>query len=184
MKEHDFLEIGVEKIGKIYDEIYDEESFFKNSPEIRFYKYKEIFTLYFELITHEKMQKAIKEMKQNEYVKIEPYYYEFFSFIRNVIIHFPIYTTWDEVYIDEELLSWNKKKKSIHTFLVKYNNTYKFLELHDKKKNTTRRIVINLHIDYDKGKGFYLKNVLPEKDALVLFLSIIWEIIYILTFNY
>lgn len=33
---------------------------------------------------------------------------ELFSFIRNLLLHFPVFETWDEVYINKSLATWNK----------------------------------------------------------------------------
>ena len=41
-----------------------------------------------------------------------------FSFIRNLLLHFPIFKTWDEVYVNKNLATWSKKGQ-IDKFLHK-----------------------------------------------------------------
>lgn len=46
---------------------------------------------------------------------------DLFSFIRNLLLHFPIFNTWDEVYINKNLATWSKSGQ-IDKFLKKCIN--------------------------------------------------------------
>ena len=91
---------------------------------------------------------------------------ELFKFVRNVLAHFPLFATWDEVWINKALVNWNKKGRSVDRFLNKYQGKsevkYRFWE--EKKKQMTY-LSINFPGTYGDDK-IYLKDIISEKDGV------------------
>lgn len=93
-----------------------------------------------------------------------------FKMIRNVINHFPIFKTWDEVYISKDLLTWNDSggdqianyfKKEREFSYVIYLNEYG--EWVPRKKIDIRTPKLG------KYNKIYLKDILSLDDALWTF---------------
>ena len=91
---------------------------------------------------------------------------ELFKFVRNLLAHFPLFATWDEVWINKALVNWNKKGRSVDRFLNKYQGKsevkYRFWE--EKKKQMTY-LSINFPSTYGDDK-IYLKDIITEKDGV------------------
>lgn len=88
--------------------------------------------------------------------------YDTFKMLRNLFIHFPIFDRWDEVYINKELLEWNKPK---NCYILKYFNEY-------GGKNLTCNIYTKYSYDENWRIGCTIKlkipNSLPKKDKMYL----------------
>ena len=67
-----------------------------------------------------------------------------FSFIRNLLLHFPIFDTWNEVYINKKLATWSKVGQ-IDKFLNKCVN----IKIDGKSK-------VNYRIWEEEKKNMYL----------------------------
>ncbi len=91
---------------------------------------------------------------------------ELFKFVRNVLTHFPLFETWDDVWINKTLVNWNRQGQSIDRFISKYKGKaevkYRFWE-ENKKKMTY--LSINFPITYENDK-IYLKNIISEKNGV------------------
>lgn len=97
--------------------------------------------------------------------------YELFFVIRNILAHFPIFGSWDEVCIDSELLNWNAKSGG------------KIEKFFQKNEGKTLKYSIYTRVDYfyDKTKEFeitipklgsnkiYLRDIISLDDVLWLF---------------
>jgi hypothetical protein len=55
-----------------------------------------------------------------------------FKFVRKVLAHFPIFESWDQVWISKELVNWQKEDLTIDRFLQKFSGhaevKYRFWE--------------------------------------------------------
>jgi len=91
---------------------------------------------------------------------------QLFKFIRNVLIHFPIYDSWDEVWINKDLINWRSTNQSIDRFLENFAGKsevkYRFKE--DSKPGFTY-ITINFPKTYDNEKIF-LKDIIKEEEGV------------------
>lgn len=92
---------------------------------------------------------------------------ELFKFIRNVITHYPFFESWDDVWINKQLINWNQKGQSVDRFLEKYNGhetvKYRFWEA-DKKRMTY--LDINFPPHYTDDRKIFLKDMLSEKEGV------------------
>lgn len=181
MTKEEFIKTIIKKLKIVYKNLSDEQKFFKKSKIIRFYIYKDIFALYSEIITHEEMKEAIKNIEENEYFKINPLIYETFSFIRNLFIHFPIFSFWDDVHFNRELINWNSYGKSIDKYLTNNQRLIGWEIINLATGKVYRAVIDNMTSgDYLSNETIYLKNIIDERSAIRLFSTVISEIIYIL----
>lgn len=181
MTKEEFIQTIIKKLKNAYKKLSDEEKFFKKSKAMRFYIYKDLFALFSEIITHEEMKEAIKNIEENEYFKINPLIYETFSFIRNLVIHFPIFSFWDDVHFNRELINWNSYGKSIDKYLTNNQRLIGWEIINHATGKVYRAVIDNMTSgDYLSNETIYLKNIIDERSAIRLFSTVISEIIYIL----
>jgi hypothetical protein len=142
------------------------DSFWELDPWQRFSKVSHGFSVYTELLNYEPLKHVLNSMKTMRPPMEAEIGGELFKFARNVLAHFPLFATWDEVWINKTLVNWNKEGQSIDRFLNKYQGRsqvkYRFWE--EKKKQMTY-LSINFPGTYGDDK-IYLKDIISEKDGV------------------
>lgn len=134
----------------------------------RFYDLQEeIFAVYSELLNYEPIKWVIKEIKEKRPPMESEIAGKLFKFIRNLILHFPFFDCWEDVWFDMELINWKGRAEFIHNFLSKYQSSseikYRFWE-HDKILMTYLAIIFPSN--YLENKKIYLKNIMSEKEGV------------------
>lgn len=165
----------------LYDEI-TEDSFFLKTPTYRFNKLKDIFSVYKELLSYEPIKYYLEFIKKGGRPPLEGIIVDdLFSFVRNLLSHYPIFNNWEEVYITKTLATWNKES-TIHKFLLKCTKIkidgtgiIKYRIWSTIKKQMTY-ISINLPELYEDNK-IYLKDVISEEDGIKLCISLMKQIL-------
>ena len=94
--------------------------FFNISEETRFFYIINIVNIYSELLTYEPINHFIKYIKEERSPMEAEISSELFKFIRNIFAHFPVFKSWNEVWVDYELITWSKEDGFINKFLKKY----------------------------------------------------------------
>jgi len=172
-----FLNLGYNFFYDLYDEI-TEESFWKKDPYYRFSKIKDCFLIYSEILEYEPIGwflEALKKLRPPMEAELAK---EFFLFLRNLLIHFPFFNSWDDVYFDKQLINWSKPGKSIDQFLscfvgheqVKYR-------MWSPKSKTMTYVTINFPVSYDESSKIFLKDMMPEKEGLIFSLSLMKQVL-------
>lgn len=189
MKNHNKKPNEKEKIalGLFYKRFYDlyeelsNDNFFKNKSSYRFYMIREIFSVYKELLGYKPIQYHIELIKKTRPPLEGIIVNDLFSFIRNLLLHFPIFDNWDDVYISKDLATWNKAG-TIHRFLensskIKINDkgTIKY-SIWEKSKKLMTYISINFPEEYNDNIIF-LKDIVSEKEGIKLCISFMKEIL-------
>lgn len=117
-KEERVLTIFYNRFYDLYEDISD-DNFITSDSESRFYKIREIFSVYKELLGYTPIKYYLQHVKNGIRPHLEGIIAEdLFSFIRNVLLHFPLFDTWDDIYITKDLATWNKSG-TIDKFLLK-----------------------------------------------------------------
>lgn len=97
--------------------------------------------------------------------------------MRNVLAHFPVFETWDEVWVSKELVNWQREGLTIDRFLKKYSGhaevKYRFWE--PEKKRMTY-VSINFPKKYEQNK-IYIKDMVAEKDGVKFSLIMMRQIL-------
>lgn len=179
-KEKIVLNLFYNRFYDLYEEL-SHDDFFKNISSYRFYKIREIFSVYKELLGYEPIQYHIELIKKTRPPLEGIIVNDLFSFVRNLLLHFPIFDNWDDVYISKDLATWNKAG-TIHGFLKKSSKikiddkgTIKYKIWEESKKLMTD-ISINFPEEYNENKIF-LKDIVSEKEGIKLCISFMKEIL-------
>ena len=164
--EVEFLALAYNRYYDIYDEVF-QDSFWKKDSYYRFCKIKDAFLIYSELLNYEPIKWVIEEIK----IKRPPMEAELsgdlLRFVRNLIVHFPIFDCWTKVNFKRSLINWNKEGQFIDRFLNKHCGLnpvkYRFWET-SKKKFTYISIVFPR--EYNDDTLINLKDIISEKDGV------------------
>lgn len=180
-KEKEALNLFYNKFYDLYEEILNDD-FMNKAAKDRFYKMREAFAIYKELLSYEPIKAYINWAKKGG----RPYFEgiiadDLFGFIRNLLLHFPVFDTWDEVYINKNLATWNKAGQ-IDKFLTKSTGykidgkgTVKYRVWEDKKKVMTY-FDINFPEAYG-GANIYLKDIISEEAGMKFCMALMGEIL-------
>lgn len=165
-RELEFLTLSYNRFYDIFEEVTD-DSFWEKDKWHRFSKVKDGFAVYSELLNYEPIKWVIESIKKSRPPMEAEIGSEVFKFIRNVIIHFPFFDSWNDVWINQSLINWHKEGQSIDRFIRKYIGKqtvkYRFWET-DKKRMTY--LSINFPKHHDKKTKIYLKEFLAEKEGI------------------
>jgi len=89
-----------------------------------------------------------------------------FKFVRNILAHFPVFETWNDVWVSKELVNWQRNGLTIDRFLTKYAGRedvkYRFWEAEQKKMTY---MSIRFPKEYCENK-IYLRDMISEKDGV------------------
>lgn len=165
-KEIDFLSLSYNRFYDIFEEIMD-DSFWEKDKWYRFSKTKDGFAIYSELLNYEPIKWVIEHIKKYRPPMEAEIGSELFKFIRNIIIHFPFFNGWDDVWINKTIINWHKEGQFIDKFLEKYKgkNVVKYRFLEENKKKMTY-LSINFPKEYKDDTKIFLKDFLTEKDGI------------------
>lgn len=180
-KERLALSLFYNRFYDLYDEITNDE-FYKIKSNIRFYKLREAFSIYKELLEYDSIKIYIEWMKKGGRPFLEGIIVDdLFSFIRNLLLHFPLFDCWDDVYINKPLATWSKVGQ-IDKFLAKCTNIkvdgkgelkYRIWET-DKKEMTYFSVKFP---EYYDETNIYLKDIISEKVGMKFCMALMREVL-------
>lgn len=175
--EGQFLQLAYNRFYDIYDEITD-DSFWLKEESYRFSKIRECFLIYSEALNYEPIQWVLKYVKKSRPPMEAELGKEFFSFVRNLFVHFPFFSKWSEIYFNRSLINWNSEGKSIDKFLIKYegHEPVKYRLWSYAKKSFTY-ITISFPKDYKSDERINLSNILPEKEGIIFSIAFMRKIL-------
>ncbi len=160
-----FLGLAYNRFYDLFDEVMKDD-FWHKEPWYRFSKVSQAFAIYAELLMYEPFAHILKAMKKQRPPMEAEIGGPLFKFVRNILAHFPLFESWDEVWISKELVNWQKDGLTIDRFLHKFSGheevKYRFWEA-DKKQMTYVSIRFPEVSDSNK---IYLKNIISEKDGV------------------
>lgn len=162
--ETEFLGLAYNRFYDIFEEIKTDE-FWKKEDWYRFSKTKEGFSIYSELLNYEPLKWVIEHIKKTRPPMEAEIGSDLFKFIRNVVIHFPFFNAWDDVWVKSSIINWFGESRSIDRFLKKYSGKetvkYRFWES-DKKQMT----YLSIKFPPEYNNKIYLKDFLTEKEGV------------------
>jgi len=164
--EVEFLSMAYDRFYNICDEVLG-DLFWQKDAWYRFSKVKDGFAIYSELLNYEPIKWVLEDIKKSRPPMEAEIAGELFKFIRNAILHFPYFNSWDEVWISKSLVNWNSEGRSIDKFLKEYSGRqtvkYRFWEA-DKKIMTY--LAVNFPAMYLDDVKIFLKDMLAEKEGI------------------
>lgn len=180
-KEIEVLTLFYNRFYDLYEEITN-DNFLSEDAQQRFFKLRESFSIYKELLSYEPIKSYVEWMKKGGRPPLEGIIADgLFSFIRNLLLHFPVFKTWDEVYINKNLATWSKTGQ-IDKFLHKCTQinidgrgtlNYRIWEFRKKKKTY---FSINFPEKYDED-NIYLKDIISEEVGMKFCMALMREIL-------
>ena len=149
-----------------------------------FDKVQKLSALVTELLKDKEIKEKFEELAnqskvngENNDVKLEV-----FTMLRNIILHFPFFDKWEDIYLNRKILNWNRNKKgSIEKFFDKNKNKklkYTIYMKHENKWNPEHEVNIEIP-NLDDNKKIYLKDIISIKDILWTFAIIDYYLDYI-----
>ncbi|MBL4624425.1 MAG: hypothetical protein JKY42_04720 [Flavobacteriales bacterium] len=90
-----------------------------------------------------------------------------FKVIRNIIIHFPLFDSWNEIWVSKEVINWKQSGHTIDKYFDKFKGheevKYRFWEGKDKKMTY---VSITFPKEYNDDNKIYLKDILNENEGI------------------
>jgi hypothetical protein len=172
-KNRDFLKLLNERFLKLRKKIMDDK-FLLINEDIRFSIIKEVLIVYSELLEGKRIKGLIKDKKSCKEDKDDLFEYDFFIFIRNLLIHFPLYDNWDEVCFWESMINWSSEGRRIDKFL---KTNQEDININISRKDKSKKCFnIYLNQKYLVNQKICLKDIINEKDAVIFLRWIIEDL--------
>lgn len=164
--ELEFLTLSYNRFYEIFEEVMN-DSFWQRDKWYRFSRVKDGFAVYSELLNYEPIKWAIDSMKKDRPPMVAEIGGELFRFVRNVIVHFPFFDSWDDVWVNQLLINWHRDGQSIDTFIKKYKGTKSVKSrIWEGPKKRMTYVTINFPEDYESNSKIWLKDFLTEKEGV------------------
>lgn len=165
--EKKFLQLAYSKFYDIFNEVMADD-FWKERSEYRFNRIKQGFFVYAELLDYEPIGLVIEHIKKTRPPMEGEVGSELFKFIRNVVVHFPYFERWDDVWVDKDVVNWNKEGRTIDRLLTKYEGRaevkYRVWFANQKEM---MYLGIKFPKNYSGGEKVFLKDMLSEKRGVL-----------------
>jgi hypothetical protein len=173
--EVEFLNLSFNRFLELFQEIMSDE-FWDEKPNHRFFKTKDLFAVYTEILKYPPVQWVIDANKRPNHSDVGR---DLFKFIRHILMHFPFFEKWDDVWIKQSLVNlYSRRPEFIDKFLTKNEGKgqlkYRFWEA-EKKRMTY--IAINFPKNYTREEKIFLREILPEKDGVKFSAIFMWGIL-------
>lgn len=160
-----FLESGYNRFLDLFKEV-ESEAFWKRDPIYRLHQIRDIFAIYSELICYKPLKEVLEKRKTVRPVEND-LGEQLFKFIRNLLAHFPLFDSWDAVWINKELANWEKEGQTMDRFLTNFEGKteikYRFL---DSRTKEMIYLSINFPVGYKANQKIFLKDILQERDGV------------------
>lgn len=165
-----FAEKIKEKIDKALDYTY---RFDVNDNE-KFEVIKQLASLVSELLDKDGIKEKLIELANTSTVNGEDneIKIETFDLIRNILIHFPIFESWDDICISKKILKWNTDKNGqiIKYFEKNCNKSFKYrIFLNENDKWVERHTIIVSIPELNDDNTIYLKDIVSLDNAIWTF---------------
>lgn len=175
--ETEFLNLSFNRFIDVFTEIMTEE-FWKQNPDYRFSKSKDLFAVYSEILKYPPVQWVIDANRRPNHSDVGR---DLFKLIRHILTHFPYFEKWDDVWIRQSIVNlYSTRQQYIDKFLSenedKEDLKYRFWEEESKKMTY---VSVTFPQDYSKGEKIFLREMLLEKEGVKFAAIFMWDIIKI-----
>jgi hypothetical protein len=171
-----FLNLSYNKFFDILSEIYSKK-FWEKEQHYRLSKFSQVFSVYSEILNHEPFLGVFDWLKKYRPPMEAEICGSLFKFIRNILVHFPFFDSWNEIWINKELVNWHRMNQSIDRFLKKYCGTpevkYRFKE---NSKQGFTYVTIHFPKKYDNER-IYLKDIICEEEGIKFILVMMLRVL-------
>jgi hypothetical protein len=166
--------------GRFYDlfEEFINEAFWTLSAEQRLMKLKCCFEIYNELLKYEPIKGYIQYLKKTRPPQESFFAEEYFTFIRNILSHFPFFASWNDVYITNELSTWdNPKNSSISKFIKEHagKECVKYRVWDEKGKKYT---YMDINFPDKTQECIFVKDLISEKEGMLFCMVLMKRVLH------
>jgi hypothetical protein len=172
-----FLNKGYNCFYDLHEEVMG-ESFWNADPYYRFSRLRDAFLIYSELIEYVPIVHALEALKNTRPPMEAELAKECCLFIRNVLIHFPLFKSWNEVSFTKQLINWSKPGRTIDKFLAQFagHAEVKYRVWFAKSKSMVY-VTITFPEKYDEATEIRLRDMIPERDGAMFTLSLMRRVL-------
>lgn len=172
--EVEFLNLSFNRFMDLFEEIMSDE-FWSKPGYVRFSKAKDLFAVYAEVLKYPPMQWVIDANKRPNFSEVGR---DLFRFIRHVLMHFPFFEKWEDVWIKQSLVNlYSNRPQFIHKFLTENEGKDEFkYRFWEEKHERMTYISVSLPKDYTTGEKIFLRDIVPEKDGVKFSAIFMWDI--------
>lgn len=160
-----FLSLAYNRFYDIMEIMFD-NNFWQNTPDFCFNLFKDAISIYSELLQYEPIKwhhDHIKKVRPPMEAELSS---DLMKFIRNVILHFPFFRNWDEVFVNRTLVNWQKPNQSIDRFLKEYAGKPSVKYRYWKETTKTMSYIeIRFPSSYE-DQDVYLKDIVKNKEGV------------------
>jgi hypothetical protein len=160
-----FLNLSYNKFFDIFYEVYTKD-FWEKEPYYRLNKISQAFSIYSEILNHVPFEGVFKWLEKYRPPMEAEISGQLFKFIRNILVHFPFFDNWNEIWISQELVNWSRPNQSVDKFLKRFCGKpkvkYRFKE---SPQIGFTYVSINFPEKYDNEK-IYLKDIICEEEGV------------------
>lgn len=161
----------------ILPEVLD-DSFWSKDSYYRFSRVRDAFLIYSEVLDYEPVGWFLDRLKTFRSPMEAELSKEFVLFLRNVMVHFPFFQSWDEVEFSKDLINWSKPGKSIDKFLQQFSG---HAEVKYGTWNTDTRtmtyVAINFPAAYEDTILIRFRDFMPEKEGVIFIFSLMKNVL-------
>lgn len=176
-KEYEFLNLSYNRFLDLYYDLCSDQ-FDRLTKEVRLFKIKQVVCIYFELLNYEPIKEFLNIIKVKRPPMESKLSNEYLKFIRNILIHFPIFKKWDEIYITKTMVNWHSEGKSIDQFIKKYlNHPQVEYRYKNPKEDKFIYVSINFPQHYNDNNKIYLNDLVSEKDSIRLLCVFMYRVL-------
>ncbi|MEL7309133.1 MAG: hypothetical protein AAGK05_15555, partial [Pseudomonadota bacterium] len=115
-QEEAFLSLAYNRFYDLSDEII-KDSFWDKDDWYRFSIVNSLFSVYAELLAYEPFKYVLEEIKKQRPPMESEIGGPLFKFVRNIFAHFPLFESWNDVWLTKDLVNWHKEGLTIDRFL-------------------------------------------------------------------
>lgn len=176
-QEIEFLTASYNFFLDIFEEVRGED-FWGNVPYYRLSRVKDAFLTYSEVLEYKPVGWFLDDLKQSRPPMEAELSKDFCLFVRNLLIHFPFFKSWDEVSFTKALINWSVPGRSIDKFMSKYcgHDEVKYRMWNPSRKEMTY-ITVKFPATYDDSTKIFLRDFMPEKEGTLFAFSLMHSVL-------
>jgi hypothetical protein len=172
-----FLTLAYNAFYDLYEEAAS-DSFWDKDPYYRLCRIRDAYAIYSELLEYEPLKWSLGVHKKQRPPSENMLAEHFFLFVRNLLLHFPIFSSWDEIWFSGALINWSKPGRSIDKFLKKHQGEAPIkYRMWNPKKGEMTYVSIRLPDVYNETNKIFLKDIFPEREGVIFSFSLMKTIL-------
>lgn len=155
-----------------------EDAFWQRDPYYRFSRIRDAFLIYSEILDYEPIGWFLERLKTFRPPMEAELSNEYVLFLRNAMVHFPLFKSWDQVELTKGLVNWSKPGQRIDSFLKKYSG---HTEVKYRTWNSEKRVMTYVSIqfppEYKEGTIIKFKDFMPEREGVIFVISLMQNVL-------